>query len=220
MPHWLSAEVRSSAPALARSPTNTPSPSTAEPLIADQVGHHRWATLERHDGDIAPRTSSELECSKVQSRQREPERQIKRISFFKRAEGMTPEEFQRRWCEAYGPAVAASTTAQRYVQAVPRLGGYQNGKEPEWDGIDMCWFGTLADARMDKIYQLAGKRAHYRSLGRSRRSLRSPACSPGRRGTHRTEPPERSRSASASSRFILRAAITSSRGPSRVSRTT
>lgn len=80
---------------------------------------------------------------------RDPHRQIKRISFFKRAEGMTPEEFQRRWCEEYGPAVAASTAAQRYVQSVPRLGGYQNGKEPEWDGIDMCWFATLAHARTD-----------------------------------------------------------------------
>ncbi len=81
--------------------------------------------------------------------QREPHRQIKRISFFKRAKGMTPEEFQRRWCGEYGPAVAASPAAQRYAQSVPRLGGYQNGKEPEWDGIDMCWFATLAEARMD-----------------------------------------------------------------------
>lgn len=81
--------------------------------------------------------------------QREPDRQIKRISFLKRAAGMTPEEFQHRWCEVYGPAVAASTATQRYVQSVPRLGGYQNGKEPEWDGIDMCWFATLADARTD-----------------------------------------------------------------------
>ena len=78
--------------------------------------------------------------------QRHPLQQIKRISFFKRLPGMDPEEFQLRWRDEYGAAVATLPATRRYAQSVPRLGGYRNGSEPEWDGIDMCWFDSLEEA--------------------------------------------------------------------------
>ena len=77
------------------------------------------------------------------------EDQVKRITFFKRAAGMSPTEFQRRWSLEYGARVAASSEVVRYVQCVPRIGGYRDGKEPEWDGIDMCWFEDLTAAKRD-----------------------------------------------------------------------
>lgn len=84
---------------------------------------------------------------------RHPQQQIKRISFFKRLPGTAPEDFQRRWRDEYGAAVAALPAAQRYVQSVPRLNGYRNGSEPEWDGIDMCWFASLEEASRDDAAQ-------------------------------------------------------------------
>ncbi len=74
---------------------------------------------------------------------------IKRVTFFKRSPRLSPEEFQQLWRENYGSAVAASPAVQRYVQSTPRLGGYRDGREPEWDGIDMCWFSGIDQARED-----------------------------------------------------------------------
>jgi uncharacterized protein (TIGR02118 family) len=74
---------------------------------------------------------------------------IKRVTFFKRSPGLSPEEFQQLWRENYGSAVAALPAVQRYVQSTPRLAGYRDGREPEWDGIDMCWFSSLQQARQD-----------------------------------------------------------------------
>jgi uncharacterized protein (TIGR02118 family) len=73
----------------------------------------------------------------------------KRITFFKRASGMSPEEFQERWLAEYGHSVASSKDVIRYCACVPRLNGYRDGKEPAWDGIDMATFASLDTARRD-----------------------------------------------------------------------
>lgn len=80
---------------------------------------------------------------------RSPQQQIKRVSFFKRLPGMAPEAFQQRWRDEYGAAVAALPGTRRYAQSVPRLNGYRNESEPEWDGIDMCWFDSFDEASRD-----------------------------------------------------------------------
>ncbi|MFM0631538.1 EthD domain-containing protein [Paraburkholderia xenovorans] len=73
----------------------------------------------------------------------------KRITFFKRAPGMSPEEFQERWLAEYGDSVASSKDVIRYCACAPRLNGYRDGREPAWDGIDMATFASLAAARCD-----------------------------------------------------------------------
>lgn len=75
-----------------------------------------------------------------------PEGGIKRISYLRRSEGTDPLAFQT-WIQAeYGPRVAANDKVTRYVQSLPRLNGYRDGRSPAWDCIDMAWFATLEDA--------------------------------------------------------------------------
>jgi uncharacterized protein (TIGR02118 family) len=74
---------------------------------------------------------------------------IKRVTFFKRAPGLSPEEFQRRWADDYGAVVGASPDVLRYAQSRPRFNGYRPGREPAWDGIDMTTFASLAQAKVD-----------------------------------------------------------------------
>jgi uncharacterized protein (TIGR02118 family) len=79
---------------------------------------------------------------------------IKRITFFKRAPGISPEEFQERWLAEYGQSVASSTDVIRYCACVPRMNGYRDGRAPAWDGIDMATFASIDAARSDN--HLAG----------------------------------------------------------------
>lgn len=78
-----------------------------------------------------------------------PDDATRRITFFRRAPGMSPEEFQERWLAEYADSVASSGDVIRYCACVPRLNGYRDGKEPAWDGIDMATFANLEDARRD-----------------------------------------------------------------------
>jgi uncharacterized protein (TIGR02118 family) len=68
---------------------------------------------------------------------------VKYIRFLKRRADLSPEEFQARWRDTYGPLVAALPGLTRYVQYHARLGGYQAGREPVYDGFDVCWFGGV-----------------------------------------------------------------------------
>ena len=77
------------------------------------------------------------------------ENATKRITFFKRASGISPEEFQERWLAEYGHSVASAKDVIRYSACLPRLNGYRDGKEPAWDGIDMATFASLDAARRD-----------------------------------------------------------------------
>ena len=76
---------------------------------------------------------------------------VKRITFFKRAAGMSPEEFQRHLIAEYAKPVAAAEGVLRYSVCVPRLNGYRDGREPAWDGIDMATFATFSDARRNPV---------------------------------------------------------------------
>jgi uncharacterized protein (TIGR02118 family) len=82
---------------------------------------------------------------------------IKRITFFKRASGISPEEFQERWLAEYGHGVASSRDVIRYSACAARLNGYRDGREPAWDGIDMASFASFDAARRDDhLGQLEG----------------------------------------------------------------
>lgn len=82
---------------------------------------------------------------------------IKRITFFKRASGMSPEEFQERWLAEYGHSVASSKDVIRYCACAPRVNGYRDGREPAWDGIDMATFPSIdAAQRDDHLTELEG----------------------------------------------------------------
>jgi uncharacterized protein (TIGR02118 family) len=68
---------------------------------------------------------------------------VKYIRFLKRRADLSPEEFQARWRDAYGPLVEALPGLTRYVQYRARLGGYQAGREPLYDGFDVSWFAGV-----------------------------------------------------------------------------
>ncbi|SOE86821.1 conserved hypothetical protein [Burkholderia sp. YR290] len=85
------------------------------------------------------------------------EKVIKRITFFKRAPGISPEEFRERWLAEYADSVASSPDVIRYSACAPRLNGYRDGREPAWDGIDMATFASIDAARSDNhLAQLEG----------------------------------------------------------------
>jgi len=73
---------------------------------------------------------------------------VKSIRFLKRRADLSPEEFQARWRDAYGPLVEALPGLTRYVQYRARLGGYQAGRAPVYDGFDVTWFAGVDGLRV------------------------------------------------------------------------
>jgi uncharacterized protein (TIGR02118 family) len=71
----------------------------------------------------------------------------KGIGFVRRKPGMPVEAFQRHWRDVHGPLGAAIPTMRRYVQSHTRLGAYDRGREPTWDGIAIIWCDDSAAVR-------------------------------------------------------------------------
>jgi len=65
---------------------------------------------------------------------------LKYLRFFRRAPGLSPEDFQAHWHDVYGPAVDELPGLMRYAQFHARPGGYRGGREPLFDGLDVTWF--------------------------------------------------------------------------------
>jgi uncharacterized protein (TIGR02118 family) len=111
-----------------------------------------YEDLNRDEEQFVDRSSIRLILTDekvLKARAPESEKLVKRVSFFKRATGIAPEEFQRRIVEEYGAEVAVKSDVLGYVQSLPRLRGYRADGEPEWDMIDMCWFANLDTALKD-----------------------------------------------------------------------
>ncbi|HEY8120105.1 MAG TPA: EthD family reductase [Myxococcota bacterium] len=76
-----------------------------------------------------------------------PARAAKMIAFLRKRADLTPEQFQTHWREMHGPIAATVPGNRRYVQCHARLGIYQAGRAPPFDGIPMSWFDDEAALR-------------------------------------------------------------------------
>ena len=93
------------------------------------------------DADAPPVTSP------VSATSAQLDEMAKAIGFVHRKPGMSVEVFQRHWREVHGPLGTAIPTMRRYVQSHTRLGAYDRGREPTWDGIAIIWFDDYAAVR-------------------------------------------------------------------------
>ncbi|MDH4110459.1 MAG: EthD family reductase [Gammaproteobacteria bacterium] len=89
---------------------------------------------------------------------------IRYIRFFKRRPDASPQDFQFRWLEVYGPLLAALPGLRRYVQYPARLGGYKGGREPLYDGFDVTCFDD-ADSLRAAFASPTGKAARAAETG-------------------------------------------------------
>lgn len=64
----------------------------------------------------------------------------KLIAFLRKRADLSPEQFQKHWRETHGPIASAVPGNRRYVQCHARLGIYQAGRAPAFDGVPMSWF--------------------------------------------------------------------------------
>ena len=65
---------------------------------------------------------------------------VKNVEFVTHKPGMPIEAFQRYWREVHGPLAALIPMVRRYVQSHTRLGAYERGRAPAWDGAAITWF--------------------------------------------------------------------------------
>lgn len=66
---------------------------------------------------------------------------IKIVTLLKRRPGLAVEEFQQRWHQQHGAAIARTRGLRRYVQSHALLQGYRKG-ELLFDGIEEAWFDS------------------------------------------------------------------------------
>ncbi len=76
-----------------------------------------------------------------------PPNAVKLISGLRKRPDLSPEEFQKHWREAHARLAAAIPGQRRYVQSHTRLGIYQSGREPAFDGVPVSWFDDLDAVR-------------------------------------------------------------------------
>ena len=72
---------------------------------------------------------------------------IKLIELLRRRPGTTVGEFQQYWREAHAGLVGRLPHVSRYVQSLPRPGGYASPHPPAYDGQGCLWFASRADLR-------------------------------------------------------------------------
>ena len=72
---------------------------------------------------------------------------VKMIFFFHRRVGLSPEVFRRHWFEVHGPLVMQYIDAlRRYVQNHAIDASYDDGAEPDFDGLVEAYLDDLAVA--------------------------------------------------------------------------
>ncbi|MCG8588286.1 MAG: EthD family reductase [Proteobacteria bacterium] len=59
---------------------------------------------------------------------------VKLVAFFKRRDGITPEQFQHHWRTTHAELVVKQQGLRRYVQNHTLLSAYAKG-EPAYDGV-------------------------------------------------------------------------------------
>jgi uncharacterized protein (TIGR02118 family) len=106
-----------------------------------------------------------------------PENGVKSISLLKFRQGLDPARGQAYWRDIHGPIAAGIETLRRYVQCPVRLGAYRKSSPPEFDGLPMAWFDSVADMRLS-----AASEAYARTKADEDNFLE-----PGRIGTIVTE---------------------------------
>lgn len=68
---------------------------------------------------------------------------VKLVHLIKRADGIDPASYQRKWVEQYGEAMVRSRKPSKLVVSLTKLGAYRDGSEPKWDVIVTEWHGSL-----------------------------------------------------------------------------
>ena len=76
-----------------------------------------------------------------------PPNAVKMIAFLRKRADISPEHFQKCWREGHAALAAQIPRNRRYVQCHARLGGYQAGRAPVFDGFPMSWFEDEAALR-------------------------------------------------------------------------
>lgn len=66
---------------------------------------------------------------------------VKLVAFFRRKNGLTPEQFQQHWHTNHAELVVRQKGMRRYVQNHTLLSGYERG-EPDYDGVAEAWFDS------------------------------------------------------------------------------
>jgi uncharacterized protein (TIGR02118 family) len=70
---------------------------------------------------------------------------VKLVFFFRRRVGLAPEVFRRHWLEVHGPlALQYIGSLRRFVQNHAVDSSYENGRNPDFDGLAECWMDNLA----------------------------------------------------------------------------
>ncbi|MBI4596567.1 MAG: EthD domain-containing protein [Candidatus Tectomicrobia bacterium] len=72
---------------------------------------------------------------------------LKLITFIKRKPGMGVDEFHRYWREVHGQIAKKIPGIRKYIQCHTTASGYQDGKEPLYDGTAEVWFDDLEALR-------------------------------------------------------------------------
>lgn len=78
---------------------------------------------------------------------------VKNIEVVKRKPGMDPQAFHEYWETIHGPLATKIPQLRRYVQCHTRMGAYQNGQEPEFDGVALTWFDDTNEMRASAATQ-------------------------------------------------------------------
>ena len=74
----------------------------------------------------------------------EKEDALKLVTFNYRKPGLSPEAFQDYWKNKHGPLVLRSFMAlRRYIQNQALLSSYEDGAEPDFDGMLEAWLASL-----------------------------------------------------------------------------
>ena len=73
---------------------------------------------------------------------------VKNIEFVTHKPDMPIDAFQRHWREVHGPLGAAIPVVRRYVQSHTRLGIYDSGRTPAYDGLAITWFDDTQAMRV------------------------------------------------------------------------
>lgn len=80
---------------------------------------------------------------------------VKMVAFLRKRADVSPEQFQKHWREGHAALASRVPGNRRYVQCHARLGGYQGGRAPVFDGVPMSWFDDEA------AFRAAGRSAEF-----------------------------------------------------------
>lgn len=72
---------------------------------------------------------------------------LKSFEFVTRLPDLSRAGFRRYWREVHGPLASRIEVMRRYVQSHCVPSSYEQGQQPEWDGLAITWFDDIAAMR-------------------------------------------------------------------------